>query len=116
MSAMTDVMDGIDFAYEKNGQILCTNQKGLIFFLQAEPPAPIHKPEARPAAPAPAWQPMEAVVEVEVRRSNEPMPIHEATRSGPAPVRGTTPLQEPVAAKAAAAPTEKGWFGKLFAK
>jgi hypothetical protein len=56
---------------------------------------------------------MEAVVEVEVRRATEPMPIHEATRAG-----ATLPAAAAQPGPAAKAPTpaEKGWFGKLFAK
>lgn len=130
MSAIAETLTDIDFSYDKSGQVLCRNPKGLIFFLQSEPPVTKaeSKSEARPAAPAPAptWQPIEAVVEVEVRRAAEPMPIAEATRRavqmGPtqsepaAEVRQaakTGPLpQAPEPGK----PAEKGWFGKLFAK
>jgi hypothetical protein len=119
MSAIADILPGIDYSYDKNGQVLCRNPKGLIFFLQAEPPAPKAeaRPEARPQAPAPAWQPIEAVVEVEVRRAAEPMPIAEATRRTTEPearpVAKTAPLPE---VSAAGKQPEKGWFGKLFAK
>ena len=96
--------------------MLCRNQKGLIFFLQTEPPTPkVEQPraETRPAPQAPTWQPMEAV-EVEVRRATEPMPSAEATRREAAPAGAKTgPLPEaPMPGKQA----EKGWFGKLFTK
>jgi hypothetical protein len=123
MSAIAELLPEIDYSYDKNGQVLCRNPKGLIFFLQAEPPVQKAEPkaEARPAAPAPAptWQPIENVVEVEVRRATEPMPIAEATRRAEpaAEVRSqaakTGPLPE---VPAPGKPAEKGWFGKLFAK
>lgn len=123
MSAIAEILPEIDFSYDKNGQVLCRNPKGLIFFLQAEPPVQKAEPksEARPAAPAPAptWQPMESVVEVEVRRAAEPMPIAEATRRNEpaAEVRPSAAKTGPLPqAPEPGKPAEKGWFGKLFAK
>lgn len=117
MSAIAELRD-IDYSYDKTGQVLCRNQKGLIFFLQAEPPAP--KPEAaRPTPQAPTWQPM-AAVEVEMHRSSEPMAISEATRrpeSAPeAPVAKAAPAKTGPLPEAPepGKPAEKGWFGKLF--
>ena len=114
MSATAELM--IDYSYDKSGQVLCRNQKGLIFFLQTEPLAPKAeqpKSESRPTPQAPTWQPV-AAVEVEVRRAAEPMPIAEATRREAAPTPAKTgPLPEaPMPGKQA----EKGWFGKLFSK
>ncbi|MNS66572.1 hypothetical protein D3C72_997910 [compost metagenome] len=124
MSAVVDRLTEIDYSYDKTGEVQCRNAKGLIFFLQAEPPSikGEAKAEARPATPAPTWQPMESVVEVEVRRAAEPMPIAEATRrhveapAAAAEVRQpakTGPLSE---APAPGKQAEKGWFGKLFTK
>lgn len=122
MSAIAELRD-IDYSYDKTGQVLCRNQKGLIFFLQTEPLAPkVEAPraESRPTPQTPTWQPMEAV-EVEVRRAVEPQPIAEATRrveavSAEATVAKASPAktgplpEAPAPGKAA----EKGWFGKLF--
>lgn len=119
----------INYHYDNTGEVRCENNRGLIFFLHAEPPA---------AKAAPSWTPVAATKEVEVRRSAEPQPLAEKTRpipaaeahwkpvpatmevevrrvveAAPAPVRGTAPLPD-VPMPGEEAP--KGWFGKLFKK
>lgn len=132
MSTMT--ISPLNFAYEADGEVRCSNPKGLIFFLRAEPPAP------KPAAEARSWTPVAATQEVEVRRAAEPQPFVEVTRpipaaapdwkpveatrevevrreaAAPAPApaaRGTGPLPQ---APAPGQQAPKGWFGGLFKK
>lgn len=135
MSTMT--IAPLNFAYEADGEVRCSNPKGLIFFLRAEPPVVKPAPEAR------SWTPVAATQEVEVRRAAEPQPFVEKTRPIPAataewkPVEATKEVEvrrvDAVAQAPAAQPAargtgplpnvplpgekaEKGWFGSLFKK
>jgi cell division protein FtsN len=72
----------IDFCYEGNGEVLCRNPKGLTFFLfSPEPVSAKPSTTAAPTQPAPAWKQVDAVMEVEVRRSTEAQPLSELTRA-----------------------------------
>jgi hypothetical protein len=139
MTQTATMQPGIDFAYEASGEVLCRNDKGLVFFLFAP------KPLVGEAAPAPRqWKQVEATQEVAVRRETEPQAIAELTRSIPkasaatfVPVAATQEVEvrrvapEPVAATPAPVvrgtgplpnvpepgkPAQKGWFNKLFSK
>lgn len=134
MSTMT--VTPINFAYQPDGEVCCSNPKGLIFFLRTEPVTMKAAPEAR------AWTPVAADKEVEVRREVAPQPFVEMTRPIPAatpdwkPVDATHEVEVRRVVEAAPQPqpttargtgplpnvplpgekAEKGWFGTLFKK
>lgn len=77
-----------------DGETRCENPKGLVFYLRSEPPA------ARPTPAKPAWTPVPATHEVEVRRMPAASPKAED--------------RAPVAEAVMARPASGGWFGNFF--